>query len=55
MFCSKTQHCAGDNFNCNLERTSNSFKSTRPVGGVILEELLEEVILLPYVLYCIRF
>ena len=33
------------NYEWNLERMSNSSQSTRPVGRVLLEEILEEVIL----------
>ena len=38
-------HSSACNYERNLERMSNSSKSTRPVGRVLLEELLEEVIL----------
>ena len=43
------------NYEWNLARMSNSTQSTGPVGQVLRKELLEEVILLPYVLNCIHF
>ena len=36
-------HSSARNYEGNLERTSNSSQSTRPVGRVLWEELLEEV------------
>ena len=38
-------HSSACNYECNLERTSNSSQSTRPTGRVLWEELLKEVIL----------
>ena len=38
-------HWSARNYKCNLERMSNSSKSTRPVGRVLWEELFEELIL----------
>ena len=38
-------HSVARNYERNLERMSNSSLSTRPVGRVLWEELLEEVIL----------
>ena len=39
----QTFHSSTCNYKWNLERTSNSSQSTRPVGLVLWEELLEEV------------
>ena len=38
-------HSSARNYEGNLESMSNSSQSTRPVGPVLLEELLEGVIL----------
>ena len=38
-------HLYARNYKLNLERMSNSFQSTRPIGRVLWIELLEEVIL----------
>ena len=38
-------HSSACNYEWNLERTSNSSQSTRPVGKVLWEELLDEVII----------
>ena len=38
-------HSSARNYEGNLERTSNSSQSTRPIGRVLWEELLKEVIL----------
>ena len=48
-------HLSARYYEWNLERTSNSSQSTHPTGQVLWEELLEEVILLPCVLYYIHF
>ena len=38
-------HLSARNYELNLERTSTSSQSTRPVGRVLWEELLKEVVL----------